>query len=148
MQRASFSVPGVPVSVNVRWKPVGRVRYTSMGRVFQPTGMGIAKTHEARDFETRIRDYALVASIKEGWRKSDLSIGVQIAFFGGGVDIDNGIKGILDAMQGRFYFNDGQVDELHVLRDRSEKINPRIEVEVWERDAPAITKKERAYSIT
>lgn len=141
-------MPGVPVSVNRRWQAIGRVRYTSMGRVFQPTGMGIVKTREAKDFESRIRDHALVASIKDGWRKSNQSIGVQIAFLGGGVDIDNGIKGILDAMQGRFYFNDGQVDELHVLRDRSEKTNPRIEVEVWERDEPAITKKERAWSIT
>ena len=148
MQRGSFEVPGVPVSVNVRWQPVGKKFWTSDGVKFRPSGIGVAKTREARDFEARIKDYALVASIKQGWVKSDQSIGVRIVFYGGGVDIDNGIKGILDALQGRFYFNDAQVDELIVLREREEKINPRIEIQVWERDELAITKKQRQWSIT
>jgi hypothetical protein len=146
MQRASFVVPGVPVSVNVRWAPVGRVRWYGGERRFERTGVGIIKTREARDFETRIRDHAFIARIKEQWDKSNASIGVAIAFFGGGVDIDNGIKGILDALQGSFYYNDGQVDELHVQRCREEIVNPRIEVEVWERIEKPITKKERVWS--
>jgi len=148
MQRGSFSVPGVPVSVNVRWQPVGRKYYTRDGVKFHASGIGVVKTHEARDFESRIKDYALVASIQQKWEKSDRSIGVSILFAGGRVDIDNGIKGILDALQGRFYYNDGQVDELHVARDRNEKHNPRIEIEVWERDEAPIKKGERQWSIT
>jgi len=148
LQHGSFTVPGVPVSVNVRWQPVGRKYFTRDGVKFQPSGIGLTKTREARDFESRIKDYALVAAIRQHWKKSDRSIGVGILFAGGGVDIDNGIKGILDALQGRFYYNDGQVDELHVARDRQEKKNPRIDIEVWERDEAAIKKGERTWSIT
>lgn len=148
MQRGSFSVPGVPVSVNQRWQPYGKKFFTREGPKFQAQGIGVAKTREARDFEARVGDHALVAAIQQRWEKSDQSIGLSICFLGGRVDIDNGIKGILDALQGRFYHNDGQVDELHVYRDRHEKTNPRIDIEVWERDEPAITKKERQWSIT
>lgn len=148
MQRATFEVPGVPVSVNARWQPYGRKYYTQDGVKFQAQGIGVMKTREAKDFEARVGDYAMVATIKQGWKKSDRSIGMRILFAGGGVDIDNGIKGILDALQGRFYHNDGQVDELHVERDRQEKNRPRIEIEVWERDVPAISKKERQWSVT
>lgn len=146
MQRGSFTVPGVPVSVNMRWQPVGKKYWTRDGVKFRPTGIGMVKTREARDFEARIGDYALVAALKQHWNKSDNSIAVAIAFFGGGVDIDNGVKGILDALQGKFYYNDGQVDELFVRRIRSEKQNPRIEVEVWEREEPAIKASEREWS--
>lgn len=148
MQRGSFTVPGVPVSVNMRWQPVGTKFWTQDGVKFRPRGIGMAKTREARDFEARIADHAFVACVQQKWVKSDLSIGVAIKFLGGGVDIDNGIKGVLDALQKTFYHNDGQVDELIVARDRTEKINPRIEIEVWERGEAAITKKERAWSIT
>lgn len=146
MQRGSFSVPGVPVSVNVRWQPVGTKFWTSDGVKFRPRGVGIVKTREARDFEQRIKDYALVASMNQHWHISDQSIGISIDFHGGGVDIDNGIKGILDALQGKFYHNDAQVDVLMVQRHRGEIVNPRIDVELWERDEPAITRKEREWS--
>jgi hypothetical protein len=148
-QRMTVVVPGVPVSVNVRWQPTGRRFYTADGVKFKATGVGLTKTREARDFEQRIADHCFVGAIKEGWKCSDDSIAVGIAFFGGGVDIDNGIKGVLDGLQkARVYFNDGQVDELYVRRVRAERDRPRIEIEVWERNEAPITKKERTWSIT
>jgi Holliday junction resolvase RusA-like endonuclease len=148
-QRMQVVVPGVPVSVNVRWQPVGRKIWTRDGVKFAPTGIGMAKTREAKDFEQRIADHCFIAAIKHAWKCSDGSIAVGIGFFGGGVDIDNGIKGILDGLQkAHVFYNDGQVDELYVRRIRAERDHPRIEVEVWERDEAPITKKERQWSIT
>lgn len=46
-------------------------------------------------------------------------------------DTDNFMKVLLDGMQGTFYKNDRQI-ELIVARRKDDKLNPRVEVKVYE----------------
>lgn len=111
-----FALPGVPSSTNKRYK-VSRSRQTY-------------KTDEARNFEQRVADHSLVAIVKQNWKKTKDACGLEIVVCGSKIDIDNCLKAILDALQRHVYFNDNQVEDLHV-RVLPREQPPCVGIKVW-----------------
>jgi Holliday junction resolvase RusA-like endonuclease len=112
-----FIVPGSPV-------PKERPRI-GKGRTYTP-----ART---RAYEAKVRLCAQAAASRLGWRiwpGQRYSVNIYVVFQDQRRrDLDNACKSIADAMRGIGFFDDSEIDEVHLYRGIS-RTNPRAIVAV------------------
>lgn len=116
----------------------------SLNRLFRTVLIGVCskcrarahatlyKSQEYQDYTTRLR----VELLEQGVRptnptKAPVAVTVHLYRPRRVGDLDNGLKALLDTLQGYLYENDSQVLELHAFR-HDDKARPRVEVEVRE----------------
>lgn len=111
----ALTIPGPPV-------PKARPRVTRSGHTYTP-----ARTKNAED---RIAQHLKVRYPRLEPTAARLRVVMRFHLKGSRGDADNFGKLALDALNGRAFLDDKQVDELavSVLRDSAE---PRTEIEVW-----------------
>jgi len=102
----------------------------SVNRMYAPrAGGGIRLTDEARNW----KQYAVLVTQSQ-WREVgrplDGRICVTYRFFGMETDWDNPCKILSDAMNKIVYHDDKQVTQAHIYLYRSEKDDPRVDVEI------------------
>lgn len=118
MKQIKFTVLSKPVSVNSCYSQ------SLSGHRFM--------TNEGKQFKS---DVAKAASPYSGiildTEKQKLSVSITYHFRTSLSDIDGSNKLVLDAMQGIFYKNDRQVQELHCFKF-VDKESPRIEITIEE----------------
>lgn len=62
--------------------------------------------------------------------KNDLKIDLVFGFSNSGSDIDNPLKPLLDIMQDKYKFNDKQIVELHIKKEKVKKGNEFIKIRI------------------
>ena len=77
------------------------------------------------------RDDVLIKTLKIKPMKGELSLSAKFYRPRKSGDLDNRLKILIDAMQGRCFENDSQIVEIHAFRF-DDKISPRVEVEIRE----------------
>lgn len=88
--------------------------------------------HRSAEADAYIRYVALLCAAA-GVQPLDGDVRVQLNFYRPAKrgDLDNGIKVLVDSLQGYGYHNDSQIAELHARRFE-DKHAPRVEVEIVE----------------
>lgn len=105
----------LPPSANVYW------RHTN-GRTFV--------SHQARSFLDEVH-LAVAGQGLSAPLSGNLEVKIDVYRQRRSGDLDNRIKVLLDALQGRAYLNDSQVVRI-VAERHDDKENPRVEVEIKE----------------
>lgn len=128
--RKRLVVP-VPPTTNDRLK--GTVRKSKTGKRYQ--GSRLAKRNRA--YQDAIRDFCAT----EGIKPFAGDVGMKITWYRSAKrgDVPDRWKDLCDALQanknpyGKFgiYFDDSQIADWRVIRDDSDKNNPRCEIDVW-----------------
>lgn len=85
----------------------------------------VVVSEEAKAYKRTVNGLASQIQIQPA--QGPLAIWLVYYFQRQAVDLDNRIKVCLDAMQGIFYENDNQFDEIHMKRCYDKK-NPRVEI--------------------
>ena len=62
--------------------------------------------------------------------KNELSIDLVFGFSNSGSDIDNPLKPLLDIMQDKYKFNDNQIIELHIKKEKVKKGSEFIKIRI------------------
>lgn len=113
--RYTFALP-YPPSVNAYWRNVrGRVLVSAAGRAYRKRVRGVVAGTELGDMAGRL-GVRITAHPPDRRRR----------------DLDNTLKATLDALQDAgLYEDDGQIDELQVLRGEVVK-DGRLDIDIWQ----------------
>lgn len=100
----------------------------SVNRLYKRYAGRVILTPEARDYKQAVYFLAL----QQGARVIAGKVSVAIRFYGTRVDIDNGLKVLIDALNNVAWEDDKHIMHLEVDRYPDDKDDPRVEVEVWQ----------------
>lgn len=101
---------------------------TSVNKMYRRTRYSVVLTNEAKAW----KDYAIVMAIRQ-WGGNPLTgeLAVSYYFYGSKLDFDNPLKLLNDSLNGVVWKDDKQIVEAHIYVDRKDKLDPRVELEVW-----------------
>ena len=115
MGKMFFVVPGQP-------KPKARPRFAK-GRVYSPSWKE----------EKRVAGH--IRPQMGHWKICGTFVALKLVFYREDrrkVDLDNLVKLVTDAMNGLVYVDDAQIVDIHAKKEH-DSVNPRTEVEIWEK---------------
>lgn len=115
---AFFTIPGKPV-------PAARPRVTRNGTYNE---------RRYKDWLDAAKTYARQAWVGRAPMSGKVEVTASFTGAHGSADIDNLVKGVLDALQGIIIFNDKQVTHLDIIREtvaESDEGEPGTLVNVW-----------------
>ncbi len=103
----------------------------SANRYWRWSKRGVFVSAEAKAYKEEARFHAWL----QGAKCTDKKISMRITLVPRtkrSIDLDNALKIALDALQGVCYWNDSQVEKIHIERAAADKKNARLEIEVLE----------------